>query len=62
MAASAGTNPGSTREGVGVGVVDSLADGDGSGEGDPLGVGVGLTDDAEVQPARTIAMAMAAQA
>ncbi len=64
MAASAGTNPGSTPAGVGVGDVDSLADGDGSGEADPLsvGVGVGLTADAELQPARTTAMAMTTQA
>jgi hypothetical protein len=79
MAASAGTNPGSTPEGVGVavgsdvgvgvGVGESLAgdvgEGDASGgDPEPLGVDVGavLTTAAEVHPARTIAMAIAAQA
>ena len=70
MAASAGTNTGSTPVGVGVGVgvVDWLADGvgeaDESGEGDPLsvGVGVGFTADADVHPAMTTAMAIPTQA
>jgi transcriptional regulator with XRE-family HTH domain len=69
MAASAGTNPGSTPDGVGVGVgvTESLADGvgdsDGSGEEGPLTValGVGFTADVEAQPPRTMAMATAAQ-
>jgi hypothetical protein len=69
MAASAGTNPGSTpddvAEGVGVGDGDSLAEGvgdsDASGEGDVLAVdvGAGLSDAVGVHPPRTTAMAMA---
>src|SRR5712692_5689679 len=69
MAASAGTNPGSTTdaEGVGVGDGESLAEGvgddDASGEGEaPVTVGAGLTADAEVHPARMTAMAIAPQA
>jgi hypothetical protein len=74
MAANVGTNPGSTPEAVGVGatvgvaVGESLAegvgDGDNSGDGMPLAVDVGpvLTAATDVHPARTIAMAIAAQA
>ena len=73
MAASAGTNPGSAPDAVGVGVGvavrlgvavgdgESLGEGDASKEGEPLGVdvGAGLNAAAEVQPARTSAVAMA---
>jgi hypothetical protein len=72
MAASAGTNPGSTpdgvADGVGVGDGDSLAegvgDGDALGEGDVLAVAVGadLTADPEVHPTRTTAVAITPQA
>jgi hypothetical protein len=76
MAASAGTNPGSTPEGVGVGVTVGVAvgvgaslavgveEGDASEEGDPLAEDVGavLTAAAQLHPARTIARAKAAQA
>ena len=71
MAASAGTNPGSTADGVadGVGVGDgeSLADGvgddDASGEGEAsVTVGAVLTADAEVHPARMTAVAITPQA
>jgi len=70
IAASAGTNPGSTAEGVadGSGVGESLAegvgDGDALGEGEALAVavGAGLSVDAEVHPARTTATAMTPQA
>jgi hypothetical protein len=72
MAASAGTNPGSTpdgvADGVGVGDGDSLAegvgDGDAVGEGDVLAVAVGadLTADPEVHPTRTTAVAIRPQA
>ncbi len=69
MAASAGTNPGSAPDGVGVAVRlgvavgdgESLGEGDASKEGEPLGVdvGAGLKADAEVQPASSSAVAMA---
>jgi hypothetical protein len=69
MAASAGTNPGSTPEGVvvgvGVGDGDTLAEGvgesDASGEGDALGVerGAGLSAAVGVHPATTPAIANA---
>src|SRR5712692_1466141 len=59
MAASAGTNPGSTTDAEGVGVGDD----DASGEGEaPVTVGAGLTADAEVHPARMTAMAITPQA
>jgi hypothetical protein len=73
MAASAGTNPGSTPEGVGVGigvgvgVAESLTvgvdEGDASGEEEPLAEDVGavLTAAAQLHPARTITRAKAAQ-
>lgn len=78
MAASAGTNPGSMPEGVGVGVGVRVGDGVGDGEsladgveeGDAstdgelleLDVGAGRNAAAEVQPARTNAVAMAVEA
>ena len=64
MAASAGTNPGSTTDGVAVGVgdgdslADDVADGEAVGEGEAVGVedGAGLTATVGVHPPRTIAI------
>src|SRR6266704_1742553 len=63
MADSAGTNPGSTPEGVGVGDGDSLAegvgDGDAAGDGEAVGVAdaAGLTAAVGVHPPTRMATA-----
>src|SRR2546425_12048786 len=64
MAASAGTNPGSTTDGVAVGVgdgdslADDVADGEAVGEGEAGGGedGAGLTATGGGHPPRTIAI------